>query len=291
MMTRRVAATIVAIVSHRGAVTAQRRMRDRRAERSTDGSESVTLPFKPRPPIPAARPGVHPRDRPAALVLVFQAARNTPENMETSAAQHVADRARSSSLIPKGSRRTGPTAATRRRPRKMGHDECVRQGDNRSRTPAGGAIDAKRIPRAGVKRRHLRNRLGCEAADVSRQSARSSARSEPSSRRLAIFIRGVRSTGIQASRIRSSRSTAVKSGEELRPPRGGRVEGARATQELWRTLDGCAASPRVTPWPARTDDGTSITKRTYTGCRSGTDVVWYEIAGGGHRCPPPRRAG
>jgi polyhydroxybutyrate depolymerase len=70
---------------------------------------------------------------------------------------------------------------------------------------------------------------------------------------------------------------------------GGRgVEGSRATQALWARLDGCAPEPRVETLPARIDDGTSVTKRTFTSCRA--DVVWYEIAGGGHRWPGSRES-
>ena len=67
---------------------------------------------------------------------------------------------------------------------------------------------------------------------------------------------------------------------------GGRVESSRATQELWRRNNGCGASPAETKLPPHAHDGTSVTKREYPGCRVGASVVWYEIAGGGHRWPP-----
>ncbi|HZT78008.1 MAG TPA: PHB depolymerase family esterase [Vicinamibacterales bacterium] len=67
---------------------------------------------------------------------------------------------------------------------------------------------------------------------------------------------------------------------------GGRVEGSRATQELWRTLNGCAATVAATAMPTIVRDGTFVTRRAYGGCRA--DVVWYEIAGGGHRWPMRR---
>src|SRR3954453_17728377 len=70
---------------------------------------------------------------------------------------------------------------------------------------------------------------------------------------------------------------------------GGRgVEGSRATQALWARLNGCAPEPRVETLPSRVDDGTSVTKRTFTSCRA--DLVWYEIAGGGHRWPGSRES-
>jgi polyhydroxybutyrate depolymerase len=72
---------------------------------------------------------------------------------------------------------------------------------------------------------------------------------------------------------------------------GGRVESSRATQELWRALNGCAPSVTTTDLPVRVRDGTSVTRRAYGGCRAGVEVVWYEIEGGGHRWPPHQARG
>jgi polyhydroxybutyrate depolymerase len=41
-----------------------------------------------------------------------------------------------------------------------------------------------------------------------------------------------------------------------------------------------------TPLPVLVQDGTSVARRSYAGCRERADVVWYEIEGGGHRWPP-----
>jgi polyhydroxybutyrate depolymerase len=68
---------------------------------------------------------------------------------------------------------------------------------------------------------------------------------------------------------------------------GVRLLGSRASQELWRTMNGCAPAVTTTPLPVVVQDGTSVTRRSYTGCRGHGDVVWYEIHGGGHRWPPP----
>ncbi|HZR23737.1 MAG TPA: PHB depolymerase family esterase [Vicinamibacterales bacterium] len=67
---------------------------------------------------------------------------------------------------------------------------------------------------------------------------------------------------------------------------GGNVESSRATQEFWRSQNGCGATVTSTALPVRVQDGTSVTKRVYSGCRSEASVVWYEIEGGGHRWPP-----
>ena len=66
----------------------------------------------------------------------------------------------------------------------------------------------------------------------------------------------------------------------------GDVQGSRATQELWRTLNGCASSVTATSLPVVVRDGTTVDTRAFGGCRANADVVWYEIQGGGHRWPP-----
>jgi polyhydroxybutyrate depolymerase len=76
-----------------------------------------------------------------------------------------------------------------------------------------------------------------------------------------------------------------------RGPDGGSVLGSRAMQELFRSLNGCAATPVVLSLPVMVQDGTSVGRRTYGSCRQGADVVWYEIHGGGHRWPPFKFAG
>jgi polyhydroxybutyrate depolymerase len=71
---------------------------------------------------------------------------------------------------------------------------------------------------------------------------------------------------------------------------GGAVEGSRATQELWRSLNGC--DPTVTSKTDRpASDRTVATTRTYSGCRQGVTVIWFEVAGGGHRWYPHQASG
>jgi polyhydroxybutyrate depolymerase len=67
---------------------------------------------------------------------------------------------------------------------------------------------------------------------------------------------------------------------------GGRVQSSRATQELWRSLNGCAPTVTSMALPVFVEDGTSVDRRSYASCRGNGDVVWYEIHGGGHRWPP-----
>jgi len=60
----------------------------------------------------------------------------------------------------------------------------------------------------------------------------------------------------------------------------------------WIAADGCPAEPLVTGLPARVDDGTQVTRKTYGPCREGAEVVLLMIENGGHTWPgrqPPVR--
>jgi polyhydroxybutyrate depolymerase len=64
------------------------------------------------------------------------------------------------------------------------------------------------------------------------------------------------------------------------------LQSSRATEEMWRSLNGCAPAVVSTSLPVLVRDGTSVARRSYANCRGHGDVVWYEIEGGGHRWPP-----
>jgi len=51
------------------------------------------------------------------------------------------------------------------------------------------------------------------------------------------------------------------------------------------SLDGCDKKPAVAPLPDATDDGTTVRRRSYSGCRKGSEVVLLEVQGGGHNWP------
>jgi polyhydroxybutyrate depolymerase len=53
----------------------------------------------------------------------------------------------------------------------------------------------------------------------------------------------------------------------------------------WIKANGCQPSPAVERIPDRVDDGTRVERRTYPGCRRGSEVVLYVIEGGGHTWP------
>jgi polyhydroxybutyrate depolymerase len=126
----------------------------------------------------------------------------------------------------------------------------------------------------------LANRLGCEAADtfaaiapVAGTPAKSLVAScHPSAPVGVVGIHGVADPSV--------------------PFAGNsQVEGSRATQELWRTLNGCSARVTTASLPTIVRDDTAVDRRAYQGCRGNADVVWYEIQGGGHRWPPHHEEG
>jgi polyhydroxybutyrate depolymerase len=53
----------------------------------------------------------------------------------------------------------------------------------------------------------------------------------------------------------------------------------------WVKANGCHPKPEVTELPAQVDDGTSITRTTYSGGQGGAEVVLYTIQGAGHTWP------
>ncbi|HTN75425.1 MAG TPA: PHB depolymerase family esterase [Pirellulaceae bacterium] len=53
----------------------------------------------------------------------------------------------------------------------------------------------------------------------------------------------------------------------------------------WVQANGCEATPQVEELPNKVEDGTRITRHSYTKGRAGSEVVVYEIHGGGHTWP------
>ena len=146
------------------------------------------------------------------------------------------------------------------------------------------AIDRSRVFAAGLSNgAALSHRLGCEAADtfaaiasVAGSMATSLARScRPSAPVGVVSIHGL-----------ADPSVPPEGGYVGGNAAGGQVQGSRATQELWRSLNGCAPTVTSIPLPVLVQDATSVTRRSHTNCRGQGDVVWYEIQGGGHRWPP-----
>jgi len=53
----------------------------------------------------------------------------------------------------------------------------------------------------------------------------------------------------------------------------------------WVAVNACAAKPVESKEPDLADDGTRVRRLAYTGCAKGSEVVLYEIEGGGHTWP------
>ena len=230
---------------------------------------------------------------PLPLVLVFHGGSDTPENTESMTGfSALADRERFIVAYLDGIDHSWADGRHTTSADKKGVDDVAFTraviDDVRKRH----GVDAKRIFATGPSNGGLfSSRLGCDLADA-----------------LAAVgpVIGTIATDL-APRCRPAAPIAVAAIQGVDDPlmpfaggeeggtrhlgEGGPIEGARATQELWRTLNGCDARVTETKLPARVNDGTSVTKRAFSNCRGGTDVVWYEIAGGGHRWPPQRAQG
>lgn len=66
----------------------------------------------------------------------------------------------------------------------------------------------------------------------------------------------------------------------------GKILSVPDTLAFWASQNGCRSNPAVT-WESDKDpaDGTRVRKTLYTPCKDGTEVVLYEIQGGGHTWP------
>ncbi|GAB4482795.1 MAG: hypothetical protein OHK0044_31890 [Burkholderiaceae bacterium] len=94
--------------------------------------------------------------------------------------------------------------------------------------------------------------------------------------------------------IRARRAVAMMhfhgTADENLPFRGGRGKGFSDTDSYpveqsihhWVDANGCDRKPVVAMVPDRAQDGTSIVRKTYGGCRDGTEVVLVIVNGGGH---------
>ena len=55
--------------------------------------------------------------------------------------------------------------------------------------------------------------------------------------------------------------------------------------DAWIKANGCEATPTVTELPDKTDDGCKVTRKVWGQGREGSEVVLFEIQGGGHTWP------
>ncbi|AKJ63739.1 alpha/beta fold hydrolase [Kiritimatiella glycovorans] len=87
--------------------------------------------------------------------------------------------------------------------------------------------------------------------------------------------------------------------DELAPFNGGRGKGTSNVPaamrpeffsvehsiNCWVEANGCAKEPTVTPMPDTADDGMRVIRKVWGGGKNGSEVVLYEIEGGGHTWP------
>lgn len=80
------------------------------------------------------------------------------------------------------------------------------------------------------------------------------------------------------------------SADPLVPEAGGPIDGEptlsmAATVARWASLAGCAPTPAVAPLPTVVADGTSVQRATYSPCKGGAQVIYYDVIGAGHIWP------
>ncbi len=66
---------------------------------------------------------------------------------------------------------------------------------------------------------------------------------------------------------------------------GGTVVSTAATVDFWRRADACKGAQRTTVLPDSAHDGTTVVRHVYEGCAPRTEVVFYDVRGGGHTWP------
>jgi polyhydroxybutyrate depolymerase len=84
----------------------------------------------------------------------------------------------------------------------------------------------------------------------------------------------------------------VRSARQARLGAGGEVVAAADTVKFWAQANGCGAGSER-PVSDRAEDGTTVRQLTYQTCMHSTQVVEFEIVGGGHTWPgsaPAKRA-
>lgn len=67
--------------------------------------------------------------------------------------------------------------------------------------------------------------------------------------------------------------------------KGAQVLGAEQSALFWAKKNGCNINPTTEQIPDLENDGTTVTRIHYTGCRNNADVILYRINGGGHAWP------
>jgi len=293
----RAPAVVLVALALAAPVGAQRGLRGRIAERrggraASESAHSVTLAFQGM----TRRYLLHAPASTGAmpLVLAFHGGSETPENQEEiSNFDALSDRDRVIVAYPEGIDKSwndgrGTTAAAKKGVDDVGFAKAIVEDVAKTH-----AVDRTRVYATGPSNGGIFvNRLACEAADtfvavapvIGTIATKLAPICHPTASVAIVGVQGVADPVVPF-------GGGDVGGTLKATSAGGLVESSRATQELWRSLNGCTANATSTPLPVRAQDGTSVTRRAYAGCRNDAAVEWFEIEGGGHRWPPHHAEG
>ena len=139
-------------------------------------------------------------------------------------------------------------------------------------------IDGSRVFATGLSNGGIfSHRLGCEAADtfaaiapvIGAIATNPAASCRPSAPVAVVAVQGV-----------ADPSMPFDGGYVGGRPEGGSVLSSRATQELWRSLNGCAPTAESTPLPIVVQDGTSVDRRSCTPAAAEKATLCVRNSGG-----------
>jgi len=150
-------------------------------------------------------------------------------------------------------------------------------------------IDANRIYATGVSNgAHFAQRLGCDLADELAAIGSDIGAMPTNLRPRCHPARPIAVVGIQgaADPISPLNGGEVASLAAIGIGRGGLVESATATMNFWGSVNGCDPTPTLVREPPRVNDGTSVDRYTFSGCKPDAPVVYYIVQGMGHAWPP-----
>jgi len=225
-----------------------------------------------------------------ALVLAFHGGGQTAAQMqEISGLEAIADREHFIVAFPEAVERSWADGSNRRISEKLGIDDVGVARAIVVDVATRHAIDRSRVFATGLSNGAIfAHRLGCEAAEtfaaiapvIGTIAANMAASCRPSTPVAVVSIVGLADPSVPFNGSSVDERAA-----------GIALEGSRATEQMWQRLNGCAPTVTSTPLPILVQDGTSVDRRSYGGCLGHSDVVWYEIRGGGHRWAPHRYEG
>ena len=143
------------------------------------------------------------------------------------------------------------------------------------------SIDSKRVFTSGISNGgFMSTRLLCDRSDVFRAGA--------------IVTATISEAYLPKCKPQNKVGVLVMNGtaDKIVPYNGGEVRVLRRKRgkvistdrylEFWRKQNGCDSKKTIVNLPDKEDDGTTVSKQTFSKCKKGGDVVLYKIDGGGH---------